>query len=72
MGVTMNKTSNSVKFKGIILTLTGGCFWGLLAALFLAVYTIQPAELLSYYDTTMVIGWGMLIGGLLLIVAFRP
>lgn len=47
-------------------------FWGLLAALFLAVYTIQPAELLSYYDTTMVIGWGMLIGGLLLIVAFRP
>lgn len=39
MGVTMNKTSNLVKFKGIILTLTGGCFWGLLAALFLAVYT---------------------------------
>lgn len=47
MGVTMNKTSNLVKFKGIILTLTGGCFWGLLAALFLAVYTIQPAKLLS-------------------------
>ena len=39
-------------------------FWGLLSALGLAFYTIQPINLLKRWGSTIVIGWGMIIGGL--------
>lgn len=38
--------------------------WGLLSALTLAYYTIQPVQLLRKYDAATITGWGMLIGGL--------
>ncbi|WP_300675313.1 EamA family transporter [Soonwooa sp.] len=37
---------------------------GLGSAVALAIYTLQPVPLLQKYDSAVVIGWGMLIGGL--------
>jgi drug/metabolite transporter (DMT)-like permease len=39
-------------------------FWGLASAVALAFYTLQPHKLLSKWGSTVVIGWGMLIGGI--------
>lgn len=47
-------------------------FWGLLSAVALAVYTVQPVPLLNRYGSAPVTGWGMLIGGAALCVLFRP
>lgn len=46
--------------------------WGLCSAVALAVYTVQPVPLLSKYGSMVVTGWGMLIGGILLCLFFRP
>jgi drug/metabolite transporter (DMT)-like permease len=43
-------------------------FWGLLSAVALAVYTMQPVSLLKRFPASIVIGWGMIVGG----VAFIP
>lgn len=47
-------------------------FWGMLSAVALAVYTVQPGRLLEEYGSAVVTAWGMLIGGVLLCVIFRP
>lgn len=39
-------------------------FFGLASAVALAIYTLQPKELLSKYRASVVIGWGMLCGGI--------
>ncbi|GAA4177329.1 MULTISPECIES: DMT family transporter [Sphingobacterium] len=39
-------------------------FFGLVSAVTLAFYTLQPVHLLNKYKSTVVIGWGMLIGGI--------
>jgi drug/metabolite transporter (DMT)-like permease len=39
-------------------------FWGVLSAIALAFYTIQPVQLLRRYSAPTVTGWGMLIGGI--------
>lgn len=49
-----------------------GLFWGLCAAVFVAVYTLQPAHLLSRHDSATVVGWGMLIGGVMQMIVLRP
>lgn len=41
-----------------------GLFWGLLSAFLGAFYIIQPRKLMAKYGTTLIIGWGMLIGGI--------
>ncbi|WP_368489803.1 hypothetical protein [Clostridium sp. BJN0013] len=41
-----------------------GLFWGLSSAFTLASYTLQPCSLLRKWDSIVVVGWGMLIGGL--------
>ncbi|MBQ2848228.1 MAG: EamA family transporter [Clostridia bacterium] len=46
--------------------------WGLLAAVFLACYSLIPVRLLKISDTPTVLGWGMLIGGIALMFVFRP
>jgi drug/metabolite transporter (DMT)-like permease len=47
------------------LTITGwALFWGLSSAIALAFYTLQPQNLLKKWGSTIVIGWGMLIGGI--------
>ena len=50
------------------LAVTGrALFWGLAAAVALAVYTIQPEKLLNEFGSMETVGWGMFIGGLLMI-----
>lgn len=39
-------------------------FMGIASAFSLAIYTLQPMELLKKYNSAVVIGWGMLLGGL--------
>lgn len=39
-------------------------FFGIVSAVTLAFYTLQPVHLLNKYKSTVVIGWGMLIGGI--------
>ncbi len=41
-------------------------FLGLSAAVTLAIYTLQPLRLLARHRSTLVIGWGMLVGGLVM------
>lgn len=38
-------------------------FFGIASAFALAIYTLQPIELLKKYNSAVVIGWGMFIGG---------
>ncbi len=47
-------------------------FWGLCSAGALAVYTTQPGRLLRKYGSMVIAAWGMLIGGILLSLIFRP
>lgn len=47
-------------------------FWGLLSAVFVAVYTLSPVRLLSRYDSFAVVGWGMLLGGVAMMLWKRP
>lgn len=39
-------------------------FWGIISAFTAAFYTLQPLYLLAKYGSTLVVGWGMLIGGI--------
>ena len=45
-------------------------FWGILSAFTLALYTLQPLSLMVKYDTSVILGWGFLIGGLFLSLLF--
>ncbi|GED15405.1 hypothetical protein AMI01nite_33960 [Aneurinibacillus migulanus] len=47
-------------------------FWGILAAVTFAIYSIQPQRLMREFDTLLITAWGMLIGGSMLISIFRP
>ncbi len=48
-----------------------GLFWGLAAAVAVALYTLLPQKLLSRWDRSAVVGLGMLIGGIVLNLAAR-
>lgn len=39
-------------------------FWGISSAFAAAFYTLQPRFLLAKFSSTVVVGWGMLIGGI--------
>jgi drug/metabolite transporter (DMT)-like permease len=39
-------------------------FYGISSAVTLAVYTLQPRQLLAKYNSATVVGWGMFIGGI--------
>ena len=49
-----------------------GLAWGLTSAVTLAIYTLTPMRLLKTFTSIEVVGWGMLIGGILLCAVFRP
>ncbi|MCI1224275.1 EamA family transporter [Bifidobacterium sp.] len=49
-----------------------GIIWGLLAAAGAVAYTLLPRELLLRYGALPVVGWSMLIGGLITQAVFRP
>ena len=46
-------------------------FWGLLGAAMVVVYTALPRGLLKRYGSPAVTGWGMLLGGVILLSASR-
>lgn len=46
--------------------------WGIICAVTFAIYTVQPARLLTNHDLFGVIGWGMIIGGIATVFLFRP
>jgi|SRR5690554_4357711 len=54
--VTQGNVS-SLSISGIAL------FFGIASAVSLAIYTLQPVRLLTKYKSSLVIGWGMLLGG---------
>ncbi len=45
--------------------------WGMASALSLALYTLLPVRLIKKYGSTVITGWGMLIGGVVLSAATR-
>lgn len=45
---------------------------GIISAVTLVVYTLQPAGLMKRYSTLLTLGWGMLIGGIILMTFMRP
>ena len=51
---------------------TGALIWGLLAAVFLVCYSLIPEPLLKIADTPTVLGWGMAVGGIVLLPVFKP
>jgi drug/metabolite transporter (DMT)-like permease len=65
----------ALAFLGTVLLVTHGdwtalqispaaLFWGLASAVALAFYSIQPERLLQKNEATVLVGWGMVIGGL--------
>lgn len=47
------------------LSITGiALFFGIASAITLAIYTLQPKELLAKYNSALVVGWGMFVGGI--------
>lgn len=47
-------------------------FFGIASAITLAIYTLQPKDLLAKYNSALVVGWGMLIGGIVFSFAKAP
>jgi len=47
-------------------------FWGICSAFTAAFYTLQPRYLLAKYGSTIVVGWGMLIGGVAFSFIHQP
>lgn len=45
---------------------------GLLSAVSVVIYTVQPEKLQKQFPTPLILAWGMLIGGCVLTVLFRP
>ncbi|MCY4780592.1 EamA family transporter [Sphingobacterium sp. UT-1RO-CII-1] len=39
-------------------------FFGIASAVTLAIYTLQPKRLLTKYNSALIVGWGMLVGGI--------
>jgi drug/metabolite transporter (DMT)-like permease len=55
------------------LSLSGlALFWGIASAFALATYTLLPIGLLKRYDSAIIVGWGMLIGGLVFSCIHAP
>lgn len=49
-----------------------GLTWGLISAVALAVYSLQPGRLLEKFGSMVITAWGMFIGGIMLCILFRP
>ncbi|MGZ4135417.1 MAG: EamA family transporter [Tumebacillaceae bacterium] len=70
-------------FLGVFLLVTNGStstlsiaptalFWGLLSATTAAFYTLQPKPMLEKWGSGLVIGWGMLVGSVVLALFTQP
>lgn len=49
-----------------------GAVWGLISAVCFAFYTVSPRKLMQKYHVLTITGWGMTIGGAVMLVIFRP
>jgi drug/metabolite transporter (DMT)-like permease len=47
-------------------------FWGISSAFAAAFYTLQPHSLLNKWGSTLVVGWGMLVGGVTFSFIHQP
>lgn len=76
-------TALSLALLGCFLLLTNGSLqqlsvptpaviWGFLSAVSLAFYTLYAIPLLKYYDSLVVVGWAMIIGGVSLSFIHPP
>ena len=59
-----NITSLQISFKALI--------WGMLSALSVVFYTVQPEKLLKKYGPPTVVAWGMIIGGIAITFMTKP
>ena len=57
-------TNLQISFKALV--------WGLLSALSVVIYTVQPEKLLKKYGPSIVVAWGMIIGGILITFVTKP
>ena len=57
-------TSLQISFKALI--------WGILSALSVVFYTVQPESLLKKYGASIVVAWGMMIGGIFITFVTKP
>lgn len=61
--------------KGDITTLSishEALFWGIISAIALAAYNIMPGKLMYHHGTLSIIGWGMLLSGIMLSLYVKP
>lgn len=57
-------TSLQISFKALV--------WGILSALSVVFYTVQPQSLLKKYGASIVVAWGMMIGGIFIAFVTKP
>ena len=57
-------TSLQISFKALV--------WGILSALSVVFYTVQPQSLLKKYGASIVVAWGMMIGGIFITFVTKP
>lgn len=73
----------SLTLVGTFLLLTNGSFstlsvplmavlWGILSGLSVAFYTIYAIPLLQQFHSLLVVGWSMIIGGIVMSIAYPP
>ena len=58
-------------FESLSVTLEA-LYWGIASAIALAVYSILPTGLMNRYDASVVVGWGMFVGGITLSFIYSP
>lgn len=59
------------KFDTVTISIKAFLF-GIASAITLAIYTLQPKNILSKYNSAVVVGWGMLIGGIFFSFVKQP
>lgn len=63
--------STHLNFQSLVIT-PQALFWGLISAASFVAYTMQPQRLMHQFDILVVIGWGMIVGGIALLLIFQP
>lgn len=69
LGVFMLATKGDITSLSIS---TEALVWGLISAVALAAYNLIPVNLMDKFGTLAVVGWGMLLAGLMMAVYVRP
>ena len=71
--VALGAFSCATQFKlGALHIAPPALIWGLLSAVAFAFYTITPQKLIREYSLLPIVGWGMILGGIVLAFLCRP